>query len=484
MKVIPYPVLPNRTERDYDLNYLTLNFRNRQTEVNFIRALSKTFKTHTLKCRFTTIHPFHLMLLLLYLIAYLLQLHNETLNNTMIFQIVLIISCLITTSISFFIRSRGMAKLLYKDWLLYATYLSTSIILILNDSDFQNITFSNSNILDLPSLPGLIAICLYYNSGILSSYALLFVSNILILASFALFRFMNSEGFTRPMLEVILLGISQIYQMVSIYISELEERKKFVEQHLVLSGENEKMVNSVENDRPDFKVQDCIEELTCLLPLIQDNLKYPIEKTISCLKNISSEYRTRMNSDVNIEAITKNLDDEDKIYIQQSWSTNQILNVRKKRKLRMSIVENKVISKNFDLDAVVILKQIGVNWNVNIIDLNNRTTNSPITAAGKYVMNLYNLYEAFNIDEKTASNFFLRLEKNYKPNPYHNAMHATDILASGLYIISNSFMSSSLSELEILIVIVSHLAHDVGHPGFTNRFLINFQDKLAMQCNL
>ena len=42
---------------------------------------------------------------------------------------------------------------------------------------------------------------------------------------------------------------------------------------------------------------------------------------------------------------------------------------------------------------------------------------------------------------------------------------------------------TKLSDLEILSIIISHLAHDVGHPGYTNRFLVNFRDQLAIKCN-
>ena len=63
-------------------------------------------------------------------------------------------------------------------------------------------------------------------------------------------------------------------------------------------------------------------------------------------------------------------------------------------------------------------------------------------------------------------------------------MHGADILTSALYLISNSELCNKLSDLEIFIVIISHLGHDVGHPGYTNRFLINIQDPLAIRCNI
>lgn len=38
-------------------------------------------------------------------------------------------------------------------------------------------------------------------------------------------------------------------------------------------------------------------------------------------------------------------------------------------------------------------------------------------------------------------------------------------------------------DLEMFSLIISSAAHDVGHPGLTNRFLVNKRDEIALTYN-
>ena len=47
----------------------------------------------------------------------------------------------------------------------------------------------------------------------------------------------------------------------------------------------------------------------------------------------------------------------------------------------------------------------------------------------------------------------------------------------------NSFLRDTYDALELLATLIASLAHDVGHPGLNNRFLINNRDEQAMTYN-
>jgi len=98
-------------------------------------------------------------------------------------------------------------------------------------------------------------------------------------------------------------------------------------------------------------------------------------------------------------------------------------------------------------------------------------------------MTKFRLDETLNLDEETYTNYFEELERRYKPNPYHNSTHAADVLSSMLYFINKSNLCSLLSEYDILASIISALGHDVGHPGFSNRFLMVNRDDVATTYN-
>ena len=64
--------------------------------------------------------------------------------------------------------------------------------------------------------------------------------------------------------------------------------------------------------------------------------------------------------------------------------------------------------------------------------------------------------------------------------PYHGALHGADVLQSAhALLIQNEAFDGSLNEDTILVVLVAALAHDVGHPGLTNAFLVETQHELA-----
>ena len=68
-------------------------------------------------------------------------------------------------------------------------------------------------------------------------------------------------------------------------------------------------------------------------------------------------------------------------------------------------------------------------------------------------------------------------------NPYHNACHAADVACSLMYFIRNSELQKYLNALDTISALVAALAHDLGHPGFPNHFLIKSRDKIALRYN-
>lgn len=62
-------------------------------------------------------------------------------------------------------------------------------------------------------------------------------------------------------------------------------------------------------------------------------------------------------------------------------------------------------------------------------------------------------------------------------------MHAADVFNSLYFFISNSELEKFITPYESVACLISSLGHDLGHPGLTNRYLINSRDKLAMRYN-
>ena len=77
--------------------------------------------------------------------------------------------------------------------------------------------------------------------------------------------------------------------------------------------------------------------------------------------------------------------------------------------------------------------------------------------------------------------FFHRLESVYLSNPYHNAIHAIDVANSAAFFLENG-LSDLITQFEASCLLISCLAHDVGHPGLNNGFMVASKSKQALLC--
>ena len=106
---------------------------------------------------------------------------------------------------------------------------------------------------------------------------------------------------------------------------------------------------------------------------------------------------------------------------------------------------------------------------------------------GKEIIKKENIIHLF--DESKLDNFLMVLSKAYQNTKalYHTSLHGVDVCYSSLivltYLEDENKKIKNISELDIVSIIVSTLAHDVGHPGLTNKFLINSKNELSIIYN-
>lgn len=83
------------------------------------------------------------------------------------------------------------------------------------------------------------------------------------------------------------------------------------------------------------------------------------------------------------------------------------------------------------------------------------------------------LLKTFGINPHTLITYMSHLEDHYRPNPYHNSIHAADVAQSIHVLLSSQALENVFTDLEVLAAIFAASVHDVDHPGVTNQFLIN-----------
>lgn len=97
----------------------------------------------------------------------------------------------------------------------------------------------------------------------------------------------------------------------------------------------------------------------------------------------------------------------------------------------------------------------------------------------------YGLLQKFRIDERIFTNWLSVVEAGYHPNPYHNSMHAADVLHITHYILSKGGLikKCNLTDEDQLAAIFAAAVHDYDHPGINNSFHVKAQTYLAYLYN-
>ena len=110
-----------------------------------------------------------------------------------------------------------------------------------------------------------------------------------------------------------------------------------------------------------------------------------------------------------------------------------------------------------------------------------------MTFLGKEIIKRINILHFF--EETKLENFLMVLSKTYQNTRalYHTSLHGVDVCYSTLliltYLRNKENKIKNISELDIISLIIAALCHDVGHPGLTNKFLINSKNEIIIIYN-
>jgi len=112
-------------------------------------------------------------------------------------------------------------------------------------------------------------------------------------------------------------------------------------------------------------------------------------------------------------------------------------------------------------------------WDFDIFELGILSYGQPLLYLGYKIFSYYNLLQRCQVKEKTLVNFLYRVEKAYNKyeNPYHNSLHATDVSQSCLALLKLAQIGVCINVMDLMLIVISAICHDIGHPGVTNVFL-------------
>ncbi|KAI9189244.1 cAMP-specific 3',5'-cyclic phosphodiesterase 4D [Blastocladiella emersonii ATCC 22665] len=122
-------------------------------------------------------------------------------------------------------------------------------------------------------------------------------------------------------------------------------------------------------------------------------------------------------------------------------------------------------------------------WDFNCFELAQVTNGRPLYYFAQHVFAYNDFYATFGLDHGKVEKFFTRLEAGYRVNPYHNSIHAVDVMHGAHYFLATLGMSDLISIEERLACLLAASCHDVDHPGVSNAFLVETRCDLAVRYN-
>lgn len=122
-------------------------------------------------------------------------------------------------------------------------------------------------------------------------------------------------------------------------------------------------------------------------------------------------------------------------------------------------------------------------------DFNIFAFSKQVGRANALVLGATAIFNSLNIDTQLnreyLPNFLKEVKDKYVDNPYHNDLHGLDVCQTlALYVHHSDLIGLiSLTEIDVLGIILAGLVHDIGHPGMTNSYQINSISDLAVTYN-
>eukprot|EP00002_Diphylleia_rotans_P009073 TRINITY_DN1908_c0_g1_i4.p1 TRINITY_DN1908_c0_g1~~TRINITY_DN1908_c0_g1_i4.p1 ORF type:complete len:871 (+),score=139.30 TRINITY_DN1908_c0_g1_i4:274-2886(+) len=122
-------------------------------------------------------------------------------------------------------------------------------------------------------------------------------------------------------------------------------------------------------------------------------------------------------------------------------------------------------------------------WNFDIFEFDKLAEGHALYFLGHHLLHKHEFIQEYSIPEETMRNFLTAIESGYINNPYHNAVHAGDVLQSYNSLICAGGLGQFVEPYEVFSCLLATIIHDYKHPGVNNNFLMSVDDPIAISFN-
>jgi len=123
-------------------------------------------------------------------------------------------------------------------------------------------------------------------------------------------------------------------------------------------------------------------------------------------------------------------------------------------------------------------------WHLDPFEFHKATHNAGLVVGGFKLLQEYGLIDKFRLSQNRLLIYLREIQDGYrKSNPYHNCIHALDVMLNTNYFIRCEAVANLMTPLDMLACLLAAAIHDHEHPGVNNNFLALTKHDLAITYN-
>ncbi|KAI8900395.1 hypothetical protein BC833DRAFT_275237 [Globomyces pollinis-pini] len=249
------------------------------------------------------------------------------------------------------------------------------------------------------------------------------------------------------------------------------------------------------------------------------NVETPMQKALDAIISLKTRFQpndpiiktfdivlSTLMSDGLFSANLGEVNDKDGVGIDQdtkNWIESSLLMTKNQKDLEkksVSMVHRRIHSRsNIDLESQANIAFSSLNqldmaeinteleksstYTFDCFRLAQMTKGAPLYFLTSHLLRKYSLNETFSLNPILTQNFLEKIESSYNKLPYHNSIHATDVLQSVELLLLNTEIGMNFSPMEIFSICIASAVHDLDHPGINNNFLVQINHPLSVMYN-
>jgi len=109
-----------------------------------------------------------------------------------------------------------------------------------------------------------------------------------------------------------------------------------------------------------------------------------------------------------------------------------------------------------------------MDWDFDVFAFAEATSMHPLVVGGVFLFQRMAVLDKVCVPKDRLANYLLAIERGYvASNPFHNALHASDVMFTTHYFLQAPLLRDLTGPLDKFAAVLAAAVHDFAHPGLS-----------------